>query len=71
MFDSNVCCSHWLSRGHLDEFKTNVPQLANISKAVDQPRERVGNFDNCGLFCLCYNNTLNDCSLRKHLFCFI
>ena len=46
----------------MDEFKSNVPRLVNLSKIVDQPvniavalsRLRAGKFDNCGLFCLCY-----------------
>ena len=29
--------SHWLNRGHVDEFKSNDPRLVNISKIVDQP----------------------------------
>ena len=30
-FDLNTR-SHWLNRGHVDEFKSNVPWLVNISK---------------------------------------
>ena len=34
--DSNAR-SHWLNRGHMDEFKLNVSWLVNISRIVDQP----------------------------------
>ena len=45
---------HWPNRGHVDEFKSNVSLLVNISKIVDQPANiavalsgkiRVCNFD--------------------------
>ena len=29
--------SHWLNRGHVDEFKSDVTRLVNISKIIDQP----------------------------------
>ena len=36
IFDSNAR-SQWLNRGHVDEFKSNTPQLVNFSKNIDQP----------------------------------
>ena len=36
VFESNAR-SHWLNQSRVDEFKSNVPQLVNISKIVDQP----------------------------------
>ena len=55
-----------LNQGHVDEFKSNVLRLVNISKIVDQlvniaVARHVWERENliCGLFCLCY--------ITKHL----
>ena len=56
----SIARAHWLNRGHVNEFKSNVARLVNISKIIDQPaniyasRLRAWKFNNCGLFCLCY-----------------
>ena len=36
-FSTQTKRCHWLNRGYVDEFESNVIRLVNISKIVDQP----------------------------------